>query len=526
KRLVAAVNSVPPALNQMVAAAAGSAPGMEAMATLVHSGFTIVDHDGSIQPLLAESVPSAENGLWKLLPDGRMETTWRIRDGVQWHDGTPFTSADVLFTYQVEEDNDLKAVFGHGYYRNVAAIDAPDPRTIVVTWRQTFIYANLLFGYDGDRSLLPLPRHLLQEAYDRHDVESFLALPYWTAGFVGTGPYKVKDWSMDSNAVFQANDRYVLGRPKIDEIEVKFIRDVNTLTANVLAGTVELTLGRSVSLEEASDMVKKLEGGKMDVAPTGALAAFPQFINTNPAVANVQFRRALLHGVDRQQLVDTFSGGLSSIAHTFINPLEQDYKDVDPSVVKYAYDLRTAAQLMEGLGYAKAPDGLYNDSSGQRLAVEARGNYKPGFAVADEWKRFGVEVDAFAVPPQRAEDVEYRSTFPALEFVVRGNFRWDLNRVLGSNQVPLAENRWQGGNRGRYQNADLDGTIARYAATIPLSERNALLSQIVQHVSDQVVILFLFNNLEPTIFTKRVTNVHAKFERSTQAWNVTQWDLV
>ena len=58
-------------------------------------------------PVLAEAIPSFENGLWKVFPDGQMETTWKIREGARWHDGTPFTSGDVLFTSKLEQDKEL-----------------------------------------------------------------------------------------------------------------------------------------------------------------------------------------------------------------------------------------------------------------------------------------------------------------------------------------------------------------------------------------------------------------------------------
>src|SRR6266545_1802406 len=92
KRITASMASDFNALStQVVRSGSGTRPGLKELEQLVHAGLSINDHRGVLQPQLAEAVPSIENGLWKLLPDGRMETTWRLRDGVRWHDGTALT---------------------------------------------------------------------------------------------------------------------------------------------------------------------------------------------------------------------------------------------------------------------------------------------------------------------------------------------------------------------------------------------------------------------------------------------------
>ncbi|HEY3115925.1 MAG TPA: ABC transporter substrate-binding protein, partial [Chloroflexota bacterium] len=219
KRLVAAVASTPYALNASLGAYLGSAPGMEAIGALVNSGFVIVDNEGNLQPLLAEEVPTVENGGWKLLPNGKMDIKWVIRDGAKWHDGTPVTSEDIAFTYQLAIDRDL-AIFVQSQYRIIESLETPDSRTIIAHWARPFLYANLAFGYGNDNSNLPLPRHLLETAYKAGDSEAFLNLPYWTSAFVGTGPFRLKQWEEGTGVTVTANDAFVRGRPKIDEIEV------------------------------------------------------------------------------------------------------------------------------------------------------------------------------------------------------------------------------------------------------------------------------------------------------------------
>src|SRR5205823_13446908 len=113
-----------------------------------------------------------------------------------------------------------------------------------------------------------------------------------------------------------------LGRPKIDEIEVRFIMDATAIVANVLAGAVDVTLGRGVSLEQAIQARDQWTGqGRIEVSLMSWTALFPQFLDPNPPlVANAVFRRALLHALDRQELSDTLQGGFSPFADTMFSP--------------------------------------------------------------------------------------------------------------------------------------------------------------------------------------------------------------
>src|SRR5581483_4048204 len=81
-------------------------------------------------PRLAQDVPSTDNGEWVVNPDGTMVTTWRIRPNVLWQDGTPFTSADMLFASQVGQDKSQPA-FRNDAYNFISSIEAPDPSTVV-----------------------------------------------------------------------------------------------------------------------------------------------------------------------------------------------------------------------------------------------------------------------------------------------------------------------------------------------------------------------------------------------------------
>src|SRR5437870_3131314 len=115
----------------------------------------------------------------------------------------------------------------------ISQIDAPDPQTVVVTWPKISIDADGLFSYNN--SMWPLPRHILEQPL-KENKDGFLGLSYWREGFIGTGPFKMASWAEGSHALLVANDEYVLGRPRLSEIEVRFFSDKGALKAGLIAG--------------------------------------------------------------------------------------------------------------------------------------------------------------------------------------------------------------------------------------------------------------------------------------------------
>jgi peptide/nickel transport system substrate-binding protein len=525
KRLTIAIRSDPKALTAKLnsAAGAGGSPGAPEIEQMLNNGLAVETKAGGIFPQLAEAVPSAENGLWQVFPDGRMETRYRIRDGAVWHDGTPFTGADVLFTAQVEQDPELP-IFRNVAHANIDAVESPDPQTVVIRWKKPYIYADRMFSNELG---MPMPRHLLEKTYTE-DKENLPNLGYWSREFVGTGPYRLREFTAGSGVMLEANDRYVLGRPKIDQVQVRFILDPSTIGANILAGEVDMNMGGRLSLEWGTQIQAQWRDGRlMPEVTRSMITAYPQFINPSPPVqSEVTFRRALLHAVDRQQILDSLNGGYGHVAHAIVSPTHAEWKDVESAVVKHEYDPGRAARLIQDLGYTRGADGFYRDTAGQRLVLEVRttanddGQMKTMASAADFWQQAGIGIDQVASPPQRAQDREYRATRPAFEIVRQPNGAKELSRLYGPN-TPLPENEYTGVNRSRHRNPELDGNIDRFLVTIPREERMSVLREIVRYVSDQAIILGIFWDPGPTMISNRVKNA----AEPSDVWDIHTWDL-
>jgi peptide/nickel transport system substrate-binding protein len=520
KRIAIGIAGDLPVLTNRVIRAVYSytSPGGSEVEDLITDGLSDLDGADVPQAKLAEAVPSFENGLWKILPDGRTETTWKIRENARWHDGTPVTTDDLIFTMTVVRDREL-AVFRDATYDLIEQIEASDARTFTVRWSEPFIQADTLFSKDLAQ---PMPKHLLESTY-RNDKANFFQIPFWNAEFVGAGPYRVRSFTPGTGMTLRAFDGYVLGRPKIDEIEIRFIPDPTTLLANVYSGAVDATIGRGIQLDLALQARDQWTNGQPLMTPASRVVVFPQLIDPTPAVlTDVRFRRAMLYAFDRQQIVDTLQSGVTPVSHAFISPDHPDYAALQGDIIRYDYDPRQAARLIEELGYSRGGDGFYRDPGGRRLAVEiwASGESKQMFATADLWRQAGIDAEAFVLPQQRWNDREYVAKFPGFRMNRQPNNTADLRRYQSA-QAPLPENNFVGTNYSRYVNPELDALIDEFFRTIPKAERTRALGRIMRHTTEQLPSFGVYHDVQPTLVANRITGVIAP----AVGWNAHEWDI-
>src|SRR5438876_396802 len=119
----------------------------------------------------------------------------------QSHDGTPFTSADMLFTAEVVQDREV-GVFRNRAYDAIDSVTAPDPSTVTIKWKRPYIAADTMFSPNLG---MPMPKHLLEKAYAT-DKAGMSDLLFWSDEFVGTGPFKLQSWERGTHMILVAND--------------------------------------------------------------------------------------------------------------------------------------------------------------------------------------------------------------------------------------------------------------------------------------------------------------------------------
>src|SRR5687767_13949775 len=224
--------------------------------------LALVGGDGLPRPDLAESLPQLATDTWRVFPDGRMETTYRLKPNLRWHDGAPLTAEDFVFATRVYRAPE------HGHsdrppFHAIDSVTAPDAQTIVVRWNLPYAGADALSA--RDRELPPLPRHLLGDAFEQQSAEAFGAHPFWTREYVGVGPYRIEHWEPGAFMEAVAFDGYALGKPKIERIRLNFVSDSNTALANLLSGDSHVATDNSIAqiVEALKGEWAQRSGGKL-----------------------------------------------------------------------------------------------------------------------------------------------------------------------------------------------------------------------------------------------------------------------
>src|SRR5262249_35688308 len=163
-------------------------------------------------PILAEAIPTLDSDAWRLLPDGRMETTYRLRAGLTWHDGVPLTAEDVAFSRRVAVAR-VEGGLGQtsARIRAIEDIGAPDSRSVLRGSRQPYWAA-------APPYLSPFPRHLVGAPFTQGGPEAFGSLPCWSTAWIGAGPFRLDRWERGAFIEAVAFDGFALGRPKIGRV--------------------------------------------------------------------------------------------------------------------------------------------------------------------------------------------------------------------------------------------------------------------------------------------------------------------
>lgn len=497
---------------------------VSAIRHIAHARLVMPDYRLAPQAELALELPSTEKGTWRLNPDGTMETIWKLRPGAKWHDGTPFTSADLVFWFSVLRDPFLPSVSVTGI-REVSGTSAPDPLTFVIHWSQVN-YLAAVFPDVG-----PLPRHLLEEAYQQKDAEAFLNHRYFSTDFVGLGPYRLNRWDPGADIEFVRFDDYVLGRPIIDRIILRTIPDYNAMLSNVLAGAVDLA-NPPGDLVDVADLNRRWEGtgNRLRADANDRIHMIyqqlrPEYARPVNGFTDRRARQALYHATDRASVAEVAFRGLSPVADSWIAPSDPIRRDVEASIPQYPYDPAAALQLLAQAGWTRGTDGvLVHRESGERFELDLRsrsGRNRELLVLADQWKAIGIEPTVTPIPPARIGDREYLATWPGIS-----TSRLETNdavntRRLHSRDIAGPANRWAGRNLAGYANLRADALMERLVGTIDRSEHIRLQRELLQEMLGDVAFVPMFWDVEFVLVAAQLKGDVSGVETG---WNLLTWD--
>ena len=492
----------------------------------------LYDGQGKPVPYMAEALPALNTDTWQLFPDGRMETRYHLKPNQVWHDGTPLTADDFVFTFEVwAPANGFRTAVVP--YALIDGVVAQDDRTLVVRWKSPYPDAAVLLGA-ARFGLSPLPRHILGPV-DSQGLEAFQATPYWGHEFVGNGPFKLERWELGSSLEAVAFDQHVTGRPKIDRIRMQFISDPNTAFASLLAGGTQMALD-SINFAQVLQLKQEWGPTKQGTADitVGSLNAIyiqhrPEYANPK-AILDIRVHRALAYAVDRATLAETLWSGQLEPRDTIFDTTADFYPVIDRNLTKYPYDPRASERLMTEAGYTRGPDGSWTSpTEGKLNLIFQAPNIRPEPPiVAANWRQAGFPTDEQPLSATQILDPQVRATFPTVYLNAASNAEVQQTAVYRGSEVMAAERGWRGENVPGYSNPEFDRLVDAFYSTLDQNERVQQRAQIAKILSDDLPSITLTGNPNMHAFLSSVKNVSATTPPLTIGritWNIERWEL-
>ncbi len=416
--------------------------------------------------------------------------TYKIRDGIKFHDGQPMTAADIAFTYNlVMAHEDFPTL--HSYVEHFVSVEAPDDTTVVITLDQQVpnIASKLVFLY-------VLPEHIWKDHSEGDAAAAFENLE-----MIGTGPFKMLEYKPNEFIRLGANKDYYDQAPKVDEVIFQVFSSPDVLIQALKTGQVDMinsVPNTSVESLKASENVKVVTGAPLSpdledivfnmVDPENCPTADGGLCTGHPALRDKQVRLAMAYAADKQKIIDIVKLGYATPGIALIPSGMGEWFNTD--IVDFAYDPAKANQLLDEAGYLdtdgdkirEMPDGTKpltfrmnwpsSDSEAPRIAE----------LLSEMWKEIGISLEMQAVE----SDALTSKCCPALDYDIM-IWGWvadpDPNSLL---IIPTTEQIPTGYNETGYSNPRYDELFVLQGSELDPAKRREMVWEMQQLVHDDV----------------------------------------
>ncbi len=510
------------------------------------------DADGHLVPYLAAEIPSRENG--EVAADGQ-SVTWKLKPGLHWSDGEPFSAEDVAFTYQYIVNPAVNSPSAP-VYDAVASVEAPETLTVRVNFKSPNpAWAIPFVGAQG----VILPKHVFA-AYNganAHDAPAN-TLP------VGTGPYRVlapgikqqevlllgSELVQTNKIVYEPNPYFRdADKPYFSRIELRgggtaseaarlslqtgqvdFAWDLN-LTASELQRLQTTGVGRV--LTSFGSRVEQIELNRTDPNRETADGERSSLQFPHPILSDPQVRQALAYAIDRDAIVALYGPAGQLARHILVSPPQ-----FESAQTFYTYDPQKAAALLDAAGWRDTDGDGIRDKDGKKLHLLFQGAVNAARQdvqriVQKNLQAIGVEVEVKIIDAS----VYYGSDVTNPSNVQQ--FRADLQEYDWTSvnpdpglflqywlcaQAAQKANNWSGSNSSRWCHPAYDALYAQSKTELDPAKRAAIFVQMNDLLSEEVALI-------PLVRPARVSGVNAHLQGlaptpwDTDTWNIQDWSL-
>lgn len=480
--------------------------------------FVERDHTWRLYAKVAKEMPSFENGLWKLLPGGKMETTWHIKPEARWEDGKPVTAYDAIFAHQVIMD-DRVPVVSRDVDRRIEKMTAPDSLTLVVTWKEHFAYADL--GHTI------LPKHLLEPVYKKDPANYYQS--FYNSDPMGNGPYNVGKWIPGSQIVTNENPFYSFEKPKLQKVIFKFIPDTNTLMANVISGSIDaVTPAPGLTFDQGRELAKGKRKNIEVIFTPGIVWEHIDFNLDDPWLKDKRVRQALLYAIDRDKLSEVLFEKIQPVADSWLPSRHYGY---NPNVKKYPYDPAKAKQLFAEAGWKPGPDGILRNAKGERMHLllmsTAGDNTREQVEqiLQSQWKNVGVEIEIKNEPGK----VLFGNTIKYRKFPHMVMYAWTMSPIADGeslwtiDNIPSKNNNWQGQNNAGWRNEEANKIDHQVPTELDSKKRAELLRKEQEIWTEELPSIPLFFRSDVSVIKKGLREWLPTGTSTPITWNSQVW---
>ncbi len=488
------------------------------------------DEDGNLVAMLAAEVPSRQNG--GLAADG-MSVTWKLKQGVKWHDGKPFTADDAVFNWQYASDPATAAVT-IGSYKDVK-VEKVDDYTVTVRFaKPTPFWAD---AFVGTRGML-IPKHLFADYIGAKSRDAPANLKP-----VGTGPYKFADFKPGDLVKGDLNpDYHIANRPHFDSIEMKGGGDAVS-AARAVIQTGEYDYAWNMQVED--EILQRLEKGGKGVAvitPGGNIEHI-QLNSTDPwtevdgerssvktkhpLLTDPAVRQALGLLVDRKSVEDHIYGRTGLATANFLNNPER-YRS---KATKFEFNVDKASEILEAAGWKKGPDGVRaKDGKKLKFVYQTSINtprQKNQAIVKQACQKAGIDMELKSVTASVyfSSDVANPDTYTKFycDIQMYTTTMTQPDPELFMNQftsweVATKDNKWQGRNITRWRSEEYDKAFRAAEGELDPVKRAALFIKMNELAVGEYAVI-------PVVYRPRVAAISSKLKAHLSGWDNDLWNL-
>ncbi|HEX9822151.1 MAG TPA: peptide ABC transporter substrate-binding protein [Methylomirabilota bacterium] len=488
------------------------------------------DPDGNLAPILAAEIPSLQNG--GVAKDGR-SVTWKLKRGVAWHDGKPFTADDCVFTWEFAADPATASV-SIGTYKDIK-VDKVDSHTIKVTFaKPTPFWADPFVGVRG----MVIPKHMFETFKGAKSREAPTNLKP-----VGTGPYRFVDFKPGDIVRGELNPNYhQANRPFFDTIEMKGGGDAVS-AARAVIQTGEFDYAWNMQVED--DILKRMEQGgkgKASIVAGGNIEHIQlnntdpwkdvdgersSIKTTHPFLTDPAVRQALNLLVDRASVQEQIYGRTGIATANFLNQPAR----FQSKATKYEFNVEKASQILEAAGWKKGSDGIRaKDGKKLKLVYQTSINaprQKNQAIVKQAAAKVGIDMELKSVTASVyfSSDVAnpdtYTKFYTDIQMYTTTMTQPDPELFMNqftSWEVASKDNKWQGRNITRWRNEEYDKLYRAAESELDPVKRAALFIKMNELVIQNVVVI-------PVVFRPRVAAVSNRMHVEQSGWDSDFWNL-